>query len=241
MFNLRRGAKFHEAVFFGNRSTEITAQDVVYSFTQLIQNANDQVFNSTIGHRIVGAAAFRKGDETQLDGITVIDDYTVRFTLNKPDKSFLYVLAQPAMGIVPKGLQENETVDLIGAGPFQLASAEGQIVLKRNPDYHLTDEFGNQYPYLDTLVFVKAERNTDRLEMFFNEEVDVIANLELDPVRSILEQHVAEFSGKSPQYIMKRETDNASFETYSIDRAGIKGLGSGFMGYRDYSRVQFEQ
>ena len=238
VFRLRENALFHDHEIFENANRGITAADVVHSFEQLATNAEAQHSGASVG-RIKGAESFRNGTAASIDGLTAIDDYTVKITLNRLDESFLYLLAQPSMGITPKSIENNSVA--VSAGPFRFAQDAPNIILARNADYHLDDEFGNHYPYIDTLIFVPVGSNTEKLEAFFEGRIDVITDLELDPVRSLLEQHVADFSGKNPRYIMKRETENASYETYTIYRAEIKGLGSGFMGYHDLSRVQIEQ
>lgn len=241
VFNLRKGAQFHQCSFFDGRSREITAKDVAYSFNELAHTSSTELFAGTLANKVVGAEAFRNGESESFDGVQVIDDYTVKIELEKPDASFLLRLAQPAFGVGPMNFKQGENGLYIGAGPFAFASNQNDIILSKNRDYFLEDEFGNQYPYLDTLIFTKTASNTEELESFLNGNVDVISDLELSPVRDVLEQHVAEFSGKNPTYIMKRETDNASYETYTVYRSGITNLGSNFMGYRDFSRVQFEQ
>jgi ABC-type transport system substrate-binding protein len=241
VFNLRKGALFHASDWFGNGSREITAKDVAYSFETLAKNSEEQLFNATLGGRIVGAEDYRNGNEPDLRGVEVVDDYTVRVKLEQTDRSFLSILAMPALGIVPTGSADAEKPEVISAGPFMLVPGEPDLTLIRNPQYFTKDEFGNRYPYLDTLIFVPIEQNSDRLEAFFRDEIDVVSNLELDPIREILEQHVPDFSGKSPKYVLKRETDNASYDTYSIYSSNVKNLGSGFMGYRDFTRVQVEQ
>ena len=241
VFNLRKGAKFHASEFFGNRSREITAKDVVYSYSRLARIANDQLFLSTLGGKVLGANGFRVGEDARFEGLVVIDDYTLEIKLTEPNSSFLHLLTQPAFGIVPKGSADSDGDPCVGAGPFMFSSIKEELVLVKNQDYHLKDEFGNRYPYLDTLSFVGLKSNSERLQEFFDGKIDIISGLELDPVRAILEQHVAEFSGKNPRLTMKRETENASYETYTIYRSELRNLGTGFMGYSDYSRVQIEQ
>lgn len=241
IFNLRKGVKFHESDFFGNRSREVTANDVAYSFNQLAHTSSDELFQATLSKSVLGADAFRNGETEFFKGVEVVDDYTLKIVLTKPDPSFLYVLAHPALAVGPMNYLQGENGQYIGTGPFVYASSSPNILLTKNYDYYLEDAFGNHYPYLDSLVFVEANQNTDKLLAFFDGRIDLISNLELDPVRDILEQHVTEFSGKLPKYVMKRETENASYETYTIYKAGVKDLGSGFMGYIDYSRTQIEQ
>lgn len=236
LFNLKNGVRFNSNETLGY-SKEVVASDVVNSLNRLAKNADSTLFKATIGGRLIGSEAFRNGTAESIEGIQVIDDYTIRLRLVKPDRSFLYILAQPALGIV----QQEEAGNIVAAGPYSIVSGETKGVLARNPTYHIRDEFGNQFPYIDTLIFVEVQSNSEKLEAFFDGKIDIITNLEMDPVRSILEEHVADFSGANAKYVMERESDNASYETYRIYRSGLKGLGNGFMGYQDYSRAQIEQ
>ena len=241
VFNIRSGVQFHDSDLFGNASREVTASDVVYSISVLAKEASDDFFRATVGGRILGAEDFRHGDSEKLAGLEAIDDYTLRIKLTKEDDSFLQVLAMPAFGVIPENTSDGDDSETVGAGPFSLTEEEEAVTLIRNPNYFREDEFGNRLPYIDTIRFVEVDQNSERLEALFNGEIDVVSDLELDPVRDILESHMQEFSGENPKFIMKREQENASYDTYLIYRSTLRGLGSGFMGYRDYSQVQIEQ
>ena len=100
--------------------------------------------------------------------VELIDDYTVRFVLPVPFAPFLRAMGT---AIYPKHILEQAVSDgvfaetwgldtdpaeIIGTGPFIMESYEpGQrVVLRRNPDYWLTDGEGEQLPYLDSLVHI---------------------------------------------------------------------------------------
>ncbi|MFF8831604.1 ABC transporter substrate-binding protein [Streptomyces sp. NPDC015131] len=76
-----------------------------------------------------------------LDRIAVGGDSTVTFHLKEPDATFPYILATPAMSIVPPGKYPagalREDGRLTGSGPYVLDSyQEGtEAVLTRNPTY----------------------------------------------------------------------------------------------------------
>lgn len=241
VFNLRKGVSFHASNWFGNGSREVTAEDVAYSFKTLAKSASQELFEFTLGGRVKGAESFRDGGEMELVGVEILDDYTVRIKLEKADEPFLRILTLPAFGIIPNKSAEADEPVKSSSGPFMLADRESGFTLIRNPDYYAKDEFGNRLPYIDTLIFVEMKQNSDRLNAIFEDQIDLVSNLELDPVRGLLEQHVSEFSGKTPKYVLKREVDNASYDTYTVYHTKLKNLGSGFMGYRDFRRVQIEQ
>lgn len=241
VFNLDRSVKFHPSSCFGNAAREVTAKDIIYSYEQFVIHADSTLYAATLAGKLKGVGDFRNRSTDKIAGLEAIDDFTLKIQLTKPDESFLYVLAQPSLGIVSKKITEDCTDALpVGTGPFSVASME-PLILKRYSEYHRKDEFGNRYPYLDSLTFIERSNKSEELEAFFNGSIDLVSRLELDPVRGILEQHVADFSGKKPRYIMKREVETASFETYSIYSSRLKHLSDGFMGYRDFTQVQLEQ
>jgi ABC-type transport system substrate-binding protein len=132
-FKLREGGKFAN-------DTDITADDVVYSFER--QFAPD--FPSPTNfffEAIVGAKEYRAGTATEISGIKVIDPLTVEFTLEVPVWTFLQRLALTPGAIVSQEGVEAAGDDFgrqpAGAGPFKLDSWEPglRITASRNPNY----------------------------------------------------------------------------------------------------------
>lgn len=242
VFNLRSGAKFHDDEVFAGTGREITAHDFKYTFELLCGQENNDAFETTFKNRVTGANAFNAGEADQVVGVQVIDDYTIRIELDKPDESFLFVLAQPSTAVISqKAYSKYGVSNKIGAGPFAYYSNEGNLLLVRNLENFQADAFGNMLPYVDTLIFSMLSSKQEQLEAFFRGELDLVSGLYPDPVKQILEQHISEFAGKAPKYVMKRESESAGYESYSIYGSGLEGFGSNFMGYRDFSRVQVEQ
>lgn len=242
VFTLRKGAKFHADECFGNGSREITAKDFGFSFKQLCSPHSGSAFETTFRNRVLGANEFHNGSAMDISGFTIIDDYTLKIELLKPDPSFLFILAQPSTAVISeKAIKKYGNETTVGAGPFEFKSIEKNLVLIRNQDYYLMDAFGNRLPYLDTLVFHIIPSKEEQLNAFFKGEIDMVSRLYLDPVKQILDAHIAEFSGKNPKYIMQRESESVGYESYSIFGASIQGFENNFMGYRDFSLVQIEQ
>ena len=242
VFNLRKGVLFHKDDCFGSSSREITAHDFKYSFEQLCGQEQPGAFETTFANRVEGANAFHNGETSEISGVQVIDDYTLRIQLIKPEQSFLFVLAQPSTAVIPeKAILKYGNESKVGAGPFVLKTVGPEMLLVRNDEYFQIDAFGNQLPYLDSLIIKNGSTKSRQLEQFLEGQLDVVSGLYLDPVRDVLESQMASFSGKNPKYIMVREAESAGYESYSIYRANLKGFGSNFMGYRNFSQVQIEQ
>jgi ABC-type transport system substrate-binding protein len=242
VFTLRKGVKFHADKCFGNGSREITAHDFEYSFKQLCRADVGKAFETTFRNRVLGANEFHDGTAESIAGVTVIDDYTLKVELFKADPSFLFVLAQPSTAVISeKSVEQYGVKTTVGAGPFEFSSSEKKLVLVRNPEYYQKDAFGNRLPYADTLIFRTIATKEGQLNAFLEGEIDIVSGLYLDPVKQILEAHVADFSGQTPKYIMQRESESVGYESYSIYCADIKGFENNFMGYRDFLSVQIEQ
>lgn len=240
VFTLRKDAKFHSDDCFGKDSRLITANDFLYTFQELCKPNGGKAFDTTFKGRVKGALAYRDGKSKTLEGVQVLDDYTLKLELEKPDPSFLFVLAQPATAVASeKAMAAGGYNNIVGAGPFRSVSGQDGLLLVRNVDYFMHDEFGNQLPYLDTLVVKNIPQRDEQLSAFFNGELDLVTNIHPDPVRSILEQHISDFSGKDPTYVMQREPEEVGFESYSIYRSGLRGFKANFLGYQDYSEVRF--
>lgn len=241
LFTLRNGVRFHADACFGEaKGRAITAQDVVFSFNRLCApDSAATAFATTFKGRVKGADEYRAGTAQTISGITMVDERTVRIDLLRPDQAFALVLASPATAIVPReAVERYGDAGQVGAGAFMLREADGATLLVRNPDYFALDAFGNTLPYLDTvrLAFIADKRQ--ELEAFFAGGLDIVTNMGTEPVKDLLEQHMAEFTGGSPKYVMTRNDDASADAVYTVYRKGVKGFSENFMRYRDYSAVQ---
>ena len=119
--------------------------------------------------------------------VELIDDYTVRFVLPVPFAPFLRAMGT---AIYPKHILEQAVSDgvfaetwgldtdpaeIIGTGPFTIETYEPgeRVVLRRNPNYWLTDGEGEQLPYLDSLVHIIVPDIEAALAAFRAGETDV--------------------------------------------------------------------
>ncbi|WP_068676206.1 ABC transporter substrate-binding protein [Oceanobacillus sp. Castelsardo] len=88
-------------------------------------------------------------DLSNMKNVEAIDDYTVRFNLEKPDSTFIYLLV--TTGIVPEhAYDENYREQPIGSGPYQLVQWDKgqQIIVEWNPHYY------GKEPYFKKLTFL---------------------------------------------------------------------------------------
>ncbi|MBI4308644.1 MAG: ABC transporter substrate-binding protein [Chloroflexi bacterium] len=140
-FFLRKGVKWHDGKPF-------TAEDVVFSFERIRAPPK-------------GAVSPRQSLLANVSKLEKLDEATVRFTLAEPQASFVPVIAQGWMAVMPKHIIEAKgdmKNDVVGTGPFKLKRYQRgiSVELEKNPDY-----FVKGLPYLDGVThYIIVDWNT---------------------------------------------------------------------------------
>ncbi|MCS7005749.1 MAG: ABC transporter substrate-binding protein [Cytophagales bacterium] len=218
-FKLKKGVYFHDDDCFpGGKGREMTANDVKYCFTLVCtQDRNNQSFNLFDGI-VKGANEYFTASATnnplkEVEGIKVIDDYTIRITLVKPNSMFISNLARPGAFIFPKEAYEKYGADMrikcVGTGPFMLSSVDEDIsiILKKNPKYHGYDKFGNKLPFLDGIRITFMKDKKVELMEFRKGNLDMMYRLPTDHIIEILHETETSPSGGYLQYELQREPE----------------------------------
>jgi peptide/nickel transport system substrate-binding protein len=165
-FTLRKGVKFHNG-------RELTADDVKYSIERVV-NPKTQSPGAGFFGSIKGFEDASAGKTEQLSGITVVDPYTIKFELSRPDATFLHVLAINFSHVVPKEEVEKHGADFgknpVGSGAFKMAEwTLGQrLVFERFPDY-----WNKGLPKLDQITFEFGQEPVVALLRLQKGEIDV--------------------------------------------------------------------
>ncbi|KFE36254.1 ABC transporter substrate-binding protein [Thioclava atlantica] len=165
-FHLRKGVKFHNG-------REMTAEDVKYSLDRVTTPATQSPGAGFFGS-IKGYDAMADGSATSLEGVTVVDPYTVQIELSRPDATFLHVMALNFSSVVPKEEVEKYGTDFgkhpVGTGAFKLSdwTIGQQLVLTKNADY-----WRDGVPYLDQITFEVGQEPIVALLRLQKGEVDV--------------------------------------------------------------------
>lgn len=217
-FHLRKGVMFHDSDCFPDgKGREVKAGDFKYSFELLCTDTKDNSnYTATFKDRVVGANKFfdaSKGKPNgDIEGIKVVDDYTLRIMLNAPSSSFLYVLASPAATVIPKEAIEKYGTDAkVGTGPFEFASSSSdRVVLKRNDNYYGTDSLGNKLPFLDSVIISFLPTKKQELDNFQNGDLAMVIGLPSESIKDMVESQIADFQNKPPKYILERSPEMAS-------------------------------
>jgi oligopeptide transport system substrate-binding protein len=134
-FTLRKGLTFQSG-------KPLTAEDVRYSLERAADPALDsQTADSYLGD-IVGFKEKFSGEADQISGLEVIDDRTLKVTIDEAKAYFLAKLTYPSSFVVDRENVESggeEWAFLPNAsGPFGLRNyiEEEGLVFERNPNYH---------------------------------------------------------------------------------------------------------
>ncbi|HOK55851.1 MAG TPA: ABC transporter substrate-binding protein [bacterium] len=161
-----------------NDGDKFTADDVVFTFNQLIYN--EKIPTSS---RDVLTVEGKKIE------VKKINDYTVEFILPEKFAPFLQLMTQE---ILPKHKLErsvlegkftstwgvNEKVEnIVGTGPYKINDYRpGEwIILEKNPYYWRKDKNGVQLPYIEKIVFLIIPDPNMAILKFRTGEIDILS------------------------------------------------------------------
>jgi ABC-type transport system substrate-binding protein len=167
-FRIKPGAMFAGPDF---EPRAVTAADVAYGMTRAVDPTPDGAPGQSWGagylSPIKGVAAFSAGEADAIEGIEVIDDQTLRVTLESPTTTFLLGLTIATSWPVPPEAVAERGEDFadrpVGAGPFYLKewNKGSDLTLARNEGY-----VDPELPYLDEIfVDLGVDENTQVLRL----------------------------------------------------------------------------
>ncbi len=146
---LRRGLQFSDG-------SPVTMSDVAWSWARALSPATGSQRAQSILGAISGADVVADGLATELSGVAVVDDRTLKVDLSYPASNFLASLADPVAYVLKPENVANWGVDFsilrtkdwapfrmnempIGTGPFKIDNYKyetGQVWLSRNDYFH---------------------------------------------------------------------------------------------------------
>lgn len=232
-FKLRKGVFFHDNPCFPEgKGREVKASDFKYSFELLSTASEDNgLFESYFKGKIKGADTYfeksKTGNHKDLEGVKVIDDYTLQIILTAPTNTFLYILAGAGGYVLPhEAIEKYGTKNTVGTGPFSYQSLTNEkIFLKRNPSYHRTDSIGNQLPFLDSLIISFIPDKEKELEAFKAEEIHLVIGLPSASISEMVEVQISDFSSKNPKYYLQRNSElRTQYYQFNIMRKPFNDL-----------------
>jgi peptide/nickel transport system substrate-binding protein len=155
VFKLRRGVKFHDG-------TDFNAEAAKFNFTRMKTEPK----------------SVRKNELANVDTVDVVDPYTIKLNLKKPDAALLATLTDRAgMMVSPKQVQERgseleRNAKGAGTGPFEFVEwvKDDHLLIKRNDSYW--NKQGG--PYLDRVRYRPIPDDTVKLQSLQAGEIDVM-------------------------------------------------------------------
>lgn len=167
-FFIRKGVKFHDG-------KPMTTKDIKFSYDMYMDPKSVNSY---------------KAEFESIKKITVVDDYTIKFELNRNDAFFLTDAANDA-GVLPKHQFTNGIKDYndnnqihrnpIGTGPFKFKQwkADERIVLVANTDYW------QGRPYLDEVITRIVPDNNVEVINLLNGSVDFVERLDAKSISQV--------------------------------------------------------
>jgi oligopeptide transport system substrate-binding protein len=146
-FNIRPDAKFQDG-------KPIQAQDFKYSFERACDPATRSHTADTYLGDIIGCRDKLQGLAGEVEGVEVVDDLTLRLTIDEPKGFFLAKMTYPTAYVLDQENVESGGSAWFttpnGSGPFRLAEATpNMIVLEKNENF-----YGDPKPVLDQVIYL---------------------------------------------------------------------------------------
>jgi oligopeptide transport system substrate-binding protein len=158
-----------DATFQNGRT--LTSEDVAYSIERACSPETGSPVAPSYLNDIVGATAVFRGQADYVTGVVIVDDYTLRITIDAPKAYFLAKLTYPTAFVVDREQIEADGDDWArqpnGSGPFALVSlSRDLIVLEAN------ERFYGVKPSIQRVEYVLSGEQP--LVMYENDEIDIV-------------------------------------------------------------------
>lgn len=206
-FQIQPGIFFTADPAFQGKQRELTAEDYAYSLKRLYDPAVKSSWLFLFDGKLRGddklkqaAAANKWSADIQIEGLQVVDRYTLKLSLVAPDHNFLLQLATPATAAVAREVVEKYAGQIgahpIGTGPYLLGQWQRnfRIQLLANPFYREVifqtsakskdeDEKivvklrGQRLPRVSQIEVKVVEEQQARVLGLLNKEFDVLEQL----------------------------------------------------------------
>ncbi len=162
IFYLKKGVQWHDGEF-------LTSDDVIFT----INTINDPLFKSPLRQNWQGVRVER------------VDDYTLKFILEKPYFGFLENLT---VGILPKHIWSNIgyekfplakfNLEPIGTGPYKFSDihkdADGNIL---NYELVVFDDYFDKVPFISKILFNFYANRQEEIDAYNHKKINGIGNL----------------------------------------------------------------
>ena len=222
-FHLRKGVKFHDNPCFpGGKGREMSAADVKYSFTRVLDPRTGTLGFDFYKNYVEGAKEFhaeitkamtdnREPSVKEVKGYIVKDDSTFQIKLTKPFGPFIYYLCLGFAYVAPREAVEKYGKDYFqnpvgtGAFIFENWTPDLEINMRKNPEYWDKDEFGNSIPYVDHVKFRFIKDLSQQLLEFKNGTISDSYRIPNELFKSVVNDDKT-LTPEYSQFILQRKT-----------------------------------
>lgn len=206
-FNLKKDIKWHDGEAF-------TAEDVAFTYETTCHPDFGKGYDE-FSAALLGADAYHDGTADHVEGIKVIDDYTVSFTFKAPYLDALVkfidkpVLAKHIWEGTPVGKWGDATELLqnpVGTGPYKFVEfvPDQYVKLVANPDYFKGE------PLIKNFIFKVSNKDTCQAELV-NGDIDIteVRTWRPDGIQTFLDNNIpiAEQLDTNATYLVFDTTD----------------------------------
>ncbi|MFK8039388.1 MAG: ABC transporter substrate-binding protein [Crocinitomicaceae bacterium] len=220
-FKLRKNIYFHNNdCFSGGKGRQVNANDAKFVFEFLCSKHELNTANILWRNYILGADNYYQGKIDHVEGIKVIDDFTLKIELNEPFSGFLNMMALIQTSIFPKEALDYygtklKTEVAVGTGPFSLKNSGNSILLEKNNKYHKKDEFGNQLPLLSHVSVQFNNNKANELADFKSGKIDFIWGLPVEEIQNVIGSLKEAKEGKNKEFNLQ-SINNLQVEYYAF-------------------------
>lgn len=250
-FKLRPGILYADDPAFNGKKRELVAADIEYSIKRFRDPTNRSPYEWLFENKLVGldelaAQAKKTGKfdyEARIEGMRVLDKYTITFKLKEPDYNFLYILAMPNVVPVAREVIEkygaNTNAHPVGTGPYILKewTPRFKIVLEKNPNFvpfTLNEEFadpndewdqraiaelrGKKLPLIDRIEIYPIEEEQPRFLAFMNGDHDVMLETPFAFINQVLPGgKVSDTLAKKGIRAFKESQPEITYDPFNVD------------------------
>ena len=178
-FFLRKDVKFHDG-------TPVTASDFKYSWERACNPATGSSTAETFLGDIIGVKETLAGDDPEISGVVVIDDYTLEVNIDAPRSYFLFKLTYPTSFVTDRQNVEsgkNWWHNPNGTGPFKLEewTKGDRLILGWNDQYYgnkakLSKIFFNLWGGVPIVMYETGEIDVTSVPVSYKDKVTDISD-----------------------------------------------------------------
>jgi cationic peptide transport system substrate-binding protein len=209
-FYLRNDINFHQTEYF-TPSRQLNANDVIFSFKRIISTDHPfyAINNDSNKHQSNHPLS------SLINDIVKVDEYTLRFLLNKPNATLLANLAahygvihssEYAHHLLRDGHPDKIDYFPIGTGPYQFKNMTNNQIIR----YQAHSSPWQSPVNIDNLIFDITPNNSKRYAKLLSGECDIITN----PASSQIKQ----ISKNSQVSLSSQPTDNISLIAFNTKK-----------------------